>query len=115
MIDIKVPTLKEHDTANARQIASDIKGLKNFDEIAQWDKRAAEEIDRILSAIKSLEGRIQQLSQNIEQAKRTHDAKPLLARIFASKQEEKRLREEHARLSSSCPKSVSSGQSLGQG
>ncbi len=98
MIDIEVPLLKEHDTSNVRQLVSDLKGLHNFDDIAQWDKRTTDEIDHIRSTIRSVEAKQQQVNQNIEQARRNHLAKPFLARLFSSRQEEKQLATEQVRL-----------------
>jgi uncharacterized protein (DUF3084 family) len=98
MIDIDVPSLKEYDTDNVRRIASEIKELRTFDEIGQWDKQATEETERIRFATQAIERKIQQVSLDLEQAKKIHDGKPFLARLFSSRSEEKKLRAEQARL-----------------
>lgn len=98
MIDIEVPLLKEYDTDNARRIASEIKGLRTFDDIGEWDKQASDEIERIRSAIETIERKVRQVALNLEQAKKTNDAKSFLVRLFSSRNDEKSLRAEQTRL-----------------
>jgi predicted Fe-S protein YdhL (DUF1289 family) len=98
MIDIQIPTSREYNTTNARQLAMSIKDLRSFDEIAQWDKQATAEVENIRAAMRATEDKLQRAGQALEQAKRDHQAKPFLARLFSSRQEEKRLVAEQSRL-----------------
>jgi phage-related minor tail protein len=98
MIDFYVPTLTEYNTATARKLAVQIRAIDSFDGIAQWDREAAEELERMRSALASLGQKVHDTSQALEQAQRNHKAKSFFARLFADRSEEKRLSAEQARL-----------------
>jgi chromosome segregation ATPase len=98
MIDIHIPTLHEYDTTIARQLAINIKELRNFDDIVQWDQQAIAEIDSLRNCLKTIEDKQQSTILALEKAKRDHQDKPFLTRLFSSRQEEKRLIAEQSRL-----------------
>jgi len=98
MIDIEIPWLNEYDTANARQLIADLNTLRNFEEMARWDRRVADEVEHIRAAVRSVEAKRQQAGQSLVQVRRNHEAKPFLARLFSSRHEEERLAAEEPRL-----------------
>ena len=98
MIDIQIPKINEFDTSQVQQLVSDFKNLRNFNDIAQWDKRISEEIERIRFVIMSIEAKQLQINQGIEQARRNHLAQPFLVRLFSTQREERQLTAEQARL-----------------
>lgn len=98
MIDIQIPNSTEHDIANASQLATALKNLRSFDEIAEWDKKATTEIDMMRSTLKTIEGKQQRVVQSHEKEKQDHEAKSFLAKLFSSRKEQKRLLTEQSLL-----------------
>lgn len=100
MIDIQVPALKEYNTASARVLATEIRNLCTFEEIAEWDKKATTEIGVMHSASETIEGKLRNVIQALAREKQAHEAKSFFVRWFDGRIEQKRLLGEHARLSS---------------
>ena len=98
MIDIQVPALKEYNTANARLLATEIKNLRTFDEIAEWDKKATAEIEAMRSMLRTIESKLQNFIQALALEKQEHESKSFLAKIFDGRKEQKRLLAEQARF-----------------
>ncbi len=98
MIDIHVPASREHNTANASQLVTDLANLRSFEEIAEWDKRATVEVENIRATLRAIKSKQQGLFQALEQEKREHEAKSFLVRLFAGRQERMRLLAEQPRL-----------------
>ena len=67
MIDIHIPASLEYNTANASLLATAIKNLHSFDEIAEWNKKAMAEVEVMHSILRVIEGKqptaIRSLSQ----------------------------------------------------
>ena len=98
MIDIQVPASKEYNTANARLLATEIKSLRTFDEIAEWDKKATAEIEAMRSMLRTIEGKLQTFVQALALEKQEHESKSFFAKIFDGRKEQKRLLAEQARF-----------------
>jgi chromosome segregation ATPase len=98
MIDIHIPTSLEYNTANASLLATAIKNLRSFDEIAEWDKKAMVEVEALHSILKTIEGKQQTVIQVISQAQQEHQAKPFLTKLFDGRKEQKRWLAEQSRL-----------------
>jgi chromosome segregation ATPase len=98
MIDIQIPKSKEYDTAHASLLATTLKNLRSFDEIAEWDKKATAEIDIMRSILKTIEDKQQRIVRSLEQEKQEHATKSFLARLFASRKEQKQLLAEQSLL-----------------
>lgn len=98
MIDIQVPALREYNTANAGVLATAIRGIRTFDEIAEWDKKATTEIEVMRSMFRTVESKLQNVVQALAQEKQQHESKSFFARLFDGRNEQKRLLSEHARL-----------------
>jgi chromosome segregation ATPase len=98
MIDIHIPASLEYNTANANLLASAIKNLRSFDEIAEWDKKAMAEVEALHSILKSIEGKQQTAIQVISREQQEHEAKSFLTKIIDRRKEQKRWLAEQARL-----------------
>jgi chromosome segregation ATPase len=98
MIDIHIPASLEYNTANVNLLATAIKNLHSFDEIAEWDKKAMVEIDALHSILKAIEGKQQIAIQAISQEQQEHKAKPFLTKLIDRRKEQKRWLAEQARL-----------------
>ena len=104
MIDIQVPALKEYNATNANSLATEIKNLRNLDEIAEWDKKATAEIEIMRSSLRAIEGKQQNITQSLALEKQEHEAKPFLSKLFDGRKEQKRLLAEQTRLASESTK-----------
>jgi len=75
MIDIHIPASLEYNTTNASLLATTLKTLRSFDEIAEWDKKAMAEVEALHSILKAIEGKQQTAIQVISQER--HEQKRL--------------------------------------
>ncbi len=98
MIGFDVPTLAEYDTSHTRQLISQIEGLHSFGDVALWKAQVTEALQSIRAAIKATDLRLQQTDRDIQQVKSNRQDKPVLARLFSGRQEEKRFLAEKSRL-----------------
>ena len=98
MIDIHIPASLEYNTINARLLATAIKNLRSFDEIAEWDKKAMAEVEALHSILKAIEGKQQTAIQIISQEQQEHKAKSYLTQLFDRRKEKKRWLAEQSRL-----------------
>ena len=98
MIDIHIPASLEYNTANASQLATALKNLESFDEIAAWNKKAMTEIEALHSILKAIEEKQQKLPRILSQEQQEHAAKPFLTRLFDGRKEQKRWLAEQSRL-----------------
>jgi uncharacterized protein with PIN domain len=98
MINIHIPASLEYETTNASVLAAAIKNLRNFDEIAEWDKKALAEVEALHSILKAIEGKQQTAIQGISQAQQEHNAKSFLTKLFDRRKEQKRWLAEQSRL-----------------
>jgi len=98
MIDIHIPASLEYNTTNASVLATAIKNLRSFDEIADWDKKAMAEVEALHSILKAIEGKQQKAIQVISQEQQEHEAKSFPTRLFDRRKEQKRWLAEQSRL-----------------
>jgi chromosome segregation ATPase len=98
MINIHIPASLEYNTANASLLATAIKNLRSFDEIAEWDKKARAEVEALHSILKAIEGKQQTAIQGISQEQQEHKAKSFLTKLFDGRKEQKRGLAEQSRL-----------------
>ena len=98
MIDIHIPASLEYDTTNARLLATAIKNLRSFDEIAKWDKKVMAEVEALHSILKAIEGKQQTAIQVISQEQQEYKAKSFLTKLFDRRKEQKRWLAEQSRL-----------------
>jgi hypothetical protein len=98
MIDIHIPASLEYDTTNANRLATEIKNLRSFDKIAEWDKNARVEVETLHSILKAIEGKQRTALQNISREQQDHAAKPFLTKLIDRRKEQKRWLAEQARL-----------------
>jgi len=98
MIDIHIPASLEYNTTNASQLATTLKTLRSFDEIAEWDKKAMAEVEALHSILKVIEGKQQTAIQVISQEQQEHQAKSFLTKLFDRRKEQKRWLAEQSRL-----------------
>jgi len=98
MIDIHIPASLEYNTANANLLASVIKNLRSFDEIAEWDKKAMAEVEALHSILKSIEGKQRTAILALSREQQEHEAKSFLTKIIDRRKEQKRWLAEQARL-----------------
>jgi chromosome segregation ATPase len=98
MINIHIPASFEYNTANASLLATTIKNLRSFDEIAEWDKKAMAEVEALHSILKAIEGKQQKAIQVISQEQQEHKAKSFLTKLFDRRKEQKRGFTEQSRL-----------------
>ena len=98
MINIHIPASLEYNTTNASLLATAIKNLRSFDEIAEWDKKAMAEVEALHSILKAIEGKQQKAIQVISQEQQEHEAKSFLTKLFDRRKEQKRWLAEQSRL-----------------
>lgn len=98
MINIHIPASLEYDTVKANELVTAIKNLRNFDEIAEWDKKAMAEVEALHSVLKAIEGKQQTAIQGISQEKQEHKAKSFPTKLFDGRKEQKRWLAEQSRL-----------------
>ena len=98
MIDIHIPASLEYDTTNANLLATAIKNLRSFDEIAEWDKNAMVEVEALHSILKVIEGKQRTALQMISREQQDHAAKSFLPKLIDRRKEQKRWLAEQARL-----------------
>jgi chromosome segregation ATPase len=98
MINIHIPASLEYNTANASLLATAIKNLRSFDEIAEWDKKAMAEVEALHSILKAIEGKQQMAIQGISQEQQEHNAKSFLTKLVDRRKELKRWLTEQSRL-----------------
>ena len=98
MIDIHIPASLEYNTTNASLLATAIKNLSSFDEIAEWDKKVMAEVEALHSILKAIEVKQQTAIQIISQEQQEHNGKSFLTRLFDRRKEQKRGLDEQSRL-----------------
>jgi chromosome segregation ATPase len=98
MINIHIPASLEYKTTNANLLATEIKNLRSFDEIAEWNKKAMAEVKALLSILKAIEGKQQKVIQVISQEQQEHEAKSFLTKLFDGRKDQKRWLAEQSRL-----------------
>jgi chromosome segregation ATPase len=98
MINIHIPASLEYNTANANELATAIKNLRNFDEIAEWDKKAMAEVEALHSVLKAIEVKQQTAIHGISQEQQEHKAKSFPTKLFDGRKEQKRWHAEQSRL-----------------
>ena len=98
MIDIHVPASLEYNTANASLLATALKNLHRFDEIAEWNKKATAEIESLRPILKAIEEKQQKLTLVLSQEQQEHEAKPFLTKLIAGRKGQKQLLTERSRL-----------------
>jgi len=98
MIDIHIPASLEYSTINASGLATAIKYLRSFDEIAEWNNKAMAEIEALRPILIAIEGKQEKAIQVIAQEQQAHDAKPFLTKLFDRRKEQKRGVAEQSRL-----------------
>ncbi len=100
MINIQIQASSEYDTANASLLATAIKSLHSFDEIADWDKKAMAEVEAMQSILRAIEGKQQTAIQALSQEQQEHEEKSFFAKLFDGRNEQKRWLAEQTRLAS---------------
>ncbi len=98
MIDIHIPASLEYNTANASLLATAIKNLQSFDEIAEWNKKAMAEVEVMHSILSSIEGKQPTALQALSLEQQEHEAKSFLTKLFDTRKEQKRWLAEQSRL-----------------
>jgi uncharacterized protein with PIN domain len=98
MIDIHIPASLEYDTTNAGQLATAIKNMRSFDEIAPWNKKATAEIKIMHSILKAIEEKQQKVTRFLSQEQAEHQARAFLPKLFGGRKEQKRWLAEQSRL-----------------
>jgi chromosome segregation ATPase len=98
MIDIHVPASLEYNTANASLLATELKKLHSLDGVAEWNKKAAAEVDALHSILKTIEGKQEKAGLVLIQEQQEHVAKPFFNRLFDIRKEQKRWLAEQSRL-----------------
>lgn len=68
--------------------------LNTFSEVAVWDNLAKKEIENLTTLINSIDMKIRQKTQILEQIKQKRQQKPAILRIFGSSGDEKELKGE---------------------
>ena len=98
MIDIHIPASLEYNTANASLLATAIKNLQSFDEIAEWNKKAMAEVEVMHSILRAIEGKQPTAIRGLSQEQKEHEAKSFLTKLFDGRKEQKRWLAEQSRL-----------------
>ena len=98
MIGIHIPTSLEYDTSNAGLLATELKNLRDFDEIALWRRKAEAEVKTLHSIVKAIEDKRQTAFQAISHEEQEHAAKSFLPKLFDGRKEQKRWLGEQSRL-----------------
>jgi chromosome segregation ATPase len=98
MIDIHIPASLEYNTANAKLLATAIKNLHSFDEIAEWNKKAMAEVEALHSILRAIEVKQQTAIRTLSREQQEHEAKPFFTKLFVGRKEQKRWLAEQSRL-----------------
>jgi chromosome segregation ATPase len=98
MIDIHIPASLEYNTANASLLATALKNLHSFDEIAEWNKKATAEVEAMHPILRAIEEKQQKVTLVLSQEQQEHEAKPFLTKLFDGRKEQKRWLAEQSRL-----------------
>jgi hypothetical protein len=98
MIDIHIPASLEFNTANASLLASELKKLHSLAGAAEWEKKAAAEVQALHAILKTIEEKQAKVTQVLLQDQQEHAAKPVFAKLFDLRKEQKRWQAEQARL-----------------
>jgi chromosome segregation ATPase len=98
MIDIHIPASLEYNTANAGLLATALKNLHSFDEIAEWNKKATAEVEAMHPILRAIEEKQQKVTLVLSQEQQEHEAKPFLTKLFDGRKEQKRWLAEQSRL-----------------
>jgi chromosome segregation ATPase len=98
MIDIRIPASLEYNTAEASLLATALKNLHSFNEVAEWNKKATAEVEALHSILNALEVKQQTAARVVSQNREEHAAKPFLHKIFDGHKEQKRWLAEQSRL-----------------
>jgi chromosome segregation ATPase len=98
MIDIHIPVSLEYNTANASLLATALKNLHSFDEIAEWNKKAMAEEEVMHSILRAIEEKQQTAVQGLSLAQQEHKAKSFINKLFDASKEQKRWLAEQSRL-----------------
>ena len=98
MIDIHIPASLEYDTANASQLASALKHMGSFEEIAEWNNKATAEVKVMHSILRAIEEKQQKVTRNLSEEQQEHAAKAFIPKLFGARKEQKRWLVERSRL-----------------
>jgi chromosome segregation ATPase len=98
MIGIHIPTSLEYNTANASLLATAVKNMHSFEEIATWNKNALAEVKVLQSILKAIEEKQQTAIKVVSQEQQNHAAKSFLPKLFDGRRELKRWLAEQSRL-----------------
>ena len=98
MIDIHIPASLEYNTANASLLATDLKKLHSIAGVAEWNKKAAAEVQALHSILKTIDGKQAKATQVLVRDQQEHAAKPFFNKLFDLRKEQRRWRAEQARL-----------------
>ena len=98
MIDIHIPASLEYNTANASRLATELKNLHSLAGVAEWNKKATAEVQALHAIIKAIEEKQAKVTQVLLQDQQEHAAKPVFAKLFDLRKEQKRWQAEQARL-----------------
>jgi hypothetical protein len=99
MFDISVPNIIGFDSSKVTTLSESIVSLKTINEVFEWDKNAAAEIELLKNHVNIIERKLQQISSAIIVEKQKHDAKSFFSKIFDNEKEKKYLLEKHNKLS----------------
>jgi chromosome segregation ATPase len=98
MINIHIPASLEYNTANASLLATALKNMQSFNEIAEWNKKAEAEVETMHSILKVIEGKQQKVIQVLSLEQQEHEAKSFITKLFDGRKEQKRWFVEKSRL-----------------
>jgi chromosome segregation ATPase len=98
MIDIHIPASLEYNTANASLLATELKKLHSIAGVAEWNKKAAAEVQALHSILKAIEEKQAKVTRVLVQDQQEHAAKPFFAKLIDLRKEQRRWRAEQARL-----------------
>ena len=98
MIDIHIPASLEYDTANASLLATALKNMRRFEEIAEWNYKATAEVKVMQSILSAIEEKQQKVTHMLSEEQQEHEAKAFVPKLFAGRKEHKRWLVEQSRL-----------------
>jgi hypothetical protein len=98
MFEIQIPSTRDYDAKNARHLLAQMKDLRSFDEIADWDKKASSEVEGMRISLQKIENNLRGIIDSINQDEQEHQSKSLISRIFSGRKEKNRLISEQNRL-----------------
>jgi predicted Fe-S protein YdhL (DUF1289 family) len=98
MIDIHIPASLEYDTTNASLLATVIKNMRSFDEIAEWNNKATAEVNVMHSILRAIEEKQQKVNRILSQEQQEHETKAFVPKLFSGRKEQKRWLAEQSRL-----------------